>query len=90
MANKKQTERKHFKKRVNERFGIYVNNEEINRIIADIKIGDAPLVEKQTNRVSVYLTEVQGVKMNVVYDHRRKMLVTCLFIESEITGNENN
>lgn len=81
--DKTYAQREHFKRRIAERCGITVNRHTYRDIIEAIQDNRATFVEKQSNRISVWLLEVQGVQVKVVYDKQRKTLVTALTPEMD-------
>ena len=81
MANKANTERKHFKKRVYERYDIVLNDGEYDYLVSRVKTNDKSIVKflmKQTNRVTVHIITFKNTEIVVVYDKLRKQLVTAL------------
>lgn len=79
--NKSGMQRLHFKKRVEERFGISVNRHDCREIINLIRLGKTKPVQRKSNRVCVHQLEWKGETMNVVYDNLRGQIVTALFPE---------
>lgn len=80
---KKQSEAIHAKLRAIERYGVSLNNRDLEIIVGRIKNGNSKTIEKQSNRVSVHKVEYQGVEMIAVYDKHRKMIITFLPKEDE-------
>jgi esterase/lipase len=76
--SKRVCQRKHFKRRINERFGIEINRKDQEEIVEKIKKKEAEIIYKQSNRVVHYLMEYKGNKMVMVYDKNRKSLITVL------------
>ena len=74
--SKESSEILHFKKRMIERHKMVLTTEQIYEIAAIIKNGKHKLVEKQTNRVSVYDTTYHDKKLRIVYDKLRHVPVT--------------
>ena len=79
--SKQKQQRSHFLRRVKERFGLYLKDNDIHNIIQMITTGNADFIEKQSNRVSIHQVEYQGTIMHVCYDRQRGELVTALFPE---------
>lgn len=67
----------HIKQRAHERVGMNITKRDIKDTITTIKAGKAELVQDSTNR-PVYRVELRGKTALVVYDKRRKALVTVL------------
>lgn len=76
--SKSSSQIQHFKKRMYERHGLVIGKNEYNKILNNVKSGDAEFVEKQSLRVSKYIVEYNGIKLIVIYDKQRKTLVTVL------------
>lgn len=73
-------------KKTRQRFGIEANKTDLDNIIEQIESGRAIFIEKQSNRVSAFLVELKDIKMAVIYDKQRNMVVTCLppeYLESQ-------
>lgn len=75
---KKKRQIKHAKRRFKERFDIYIDESELQRLSKKIEAGEAKLVGKQSERVSIYEVRVNSRMVHVVYDKRRKTIVTAL------------
>lgn len=78
MKSKAVSQREHFHRRVSGRFGLELDGEDRRRIIEDIQRGRAKFVDRQSLRVTRWLITREGVEFIVVYDSRRKELVTAL------------
>lgn len=92
MVSKTLNQRKHFKRRMQERFGIAANREEQNELIKLIQNNQTTMVFKQSNRISHHEIEKDGKKFIVVYDKLRKCCVTALYTpkgETVCEVNEN-
>jgi len=88
--DKKMTERKHFKRRVFERYNITINDNEYDFLVSKIKKNDKTVVQfltKQTNRVSIQLLKYKEYEIVVVYDKLRKSLVSALPPECKDINN---
>lgn len=88
--DKKETERKHFKRRVFERYDITINDGEYDFLVSKIKKNDKTFVKfltKQTNRVSIQLITYKNKEIVVVYDKLRKQLVSALPPECKDVNN---
>ena len=65
----------HASTRAQERFGgLY--KDDFEKIIAIIQSKQATFVKKTSNRVSVFSLTYNGLEMTVVYDKKRKLIVT--------------
>lgn len=71
-------QKKHFARRIWYRYGITCTNELIKRIVADIQNGRATFVEKQSHTRSIFVVQINGTDVPLVYDRSRKTLVTAL------------
>lgn len=90
--------RAHFKRRVLQRFGAIVSDEEIQRLEETIQAGQADLIEKRSHRLRNYRMEVKitflspvedkTVEMKVGYDSNRGCVVTAMYIEGYVAGIE--
>jgi len=80
----------HFKKRVQERCGIWISSKTINMIIGQIKKDKLKTVEKQSDAQRKVLIPLKNLNPEytgeecviLVYDKRRQMLVTVLNVEN--------
>lgn len=78
-GSKVKAQRRHAQKRAAERFGLFLNRDQLNALVKQIQTGYALLVEKQSNRVSVWRVSLpDGGSANVVYDKQRHTIVTFL------------
>lgn len=80
-SSKSRRQRSHAKRRALTRIGVSLHEDFRRRIIRLIQDGQAPLVEKQSCRVSVFRISVEDKPVNVVYDRRTKEIVTFLYPE---------
>ena len=83
--SKRQSQQSHLSRRLYERYGIRYSREIESAWIALIRSGNAHLIDKQSNRLSVFqipvgLGEGQDF-INVVYDRSRGSIVTVLHPE---------
>ena len=80
--SKARSQRDHFKRRVQQRYGVTIDKRLYRDIIERIQRGEAVPIEKQSLRLTVFgvTIEAEGevVDMRVVYDRDRKTLVTVL------------
>lgn len=80
MKNKKELQKRHAKRRFGTRFGINLTTELHSNLVRKIQKGQAILVEKQSNRVSIFDIDISGlikkdnysiVEMNSIADSVR-------------------
>lgn len=76
--NKAKSQKKHAKRRFYERFGLLIEENDLNHIRNKIQEGDGELVEKQSNRVSKWRVPFKDSIFTVIYDKMRKTIVTVL------------
>lgn len=86
---KEQSQNIHARRRFYQRFGIKLTKELKVHIVKMIQRGFATLVEKQTNRVSLFDVCIEGKTVRVVYDKQRKNIVSALWPEG-ISNSANN
>jgi hypothetical protein len=67
----------HAKKRFAERFGMYANRQFRLRVLRLIWEGKSQLIRRRSNSRSVHLVLIDGVPVQVVYDKRRRRIITC-------------
>ena len=78
--SKKMVERKHCRRRAQERFGIEFTTDLREKTIFAIKHNIGRLVRKQSNRISIWEGVVPGhPEIQVVYDKERREVVTVLY-----------
>lgn len=85
MSKQKQIKR-HLRKRLNQRFETRLTKDLHNNIVRQIQKGLAEFVERQSNRVTLWLVEIEGETIKAVYDSKRKQIVTVLFHHRENVG----
>lgn len=77
-VNKTYSERIHAKKRAEERFGVTLNRFDYANIVAQITGQLAVFVERQSNRVSVFIVDLKGIPAIAIYDSERAAISTFL------------
>jgi len=82
--DKTHDERKHFKKRLKERYDLEANRHDIRDIVYLIQHQKCNLVLKQSNRITVWDVPFKGEKVRIVYDKLRKAPVTALLMEWDL------
>ena len=90
MKNKKLTKtqscRIHFKKRVQERFGVCINRKDIASLVRDIINEDNVFFHtKLTNRVELYDMVFCKKRMKIIFDKKRQVPVTALTTDMNTT-----
>ena len=85
MLSKKQCQQHHAKKRALERYGLNLITKDLRQLVLDIQNGKSKLIEQQSLRVSIREVEFNGEQVFVVYDSKRKSIVTFLPYENENT-----
>ena len=75
---KKAALRIHTKKRAKERYEIDLFRKDIDNIVTKIQSRNALFVNRESGRVSKWLVEYNEKLLCVIYDRKRKTLVTCL------------
>lgn len=76
--SKKLRQRIHARKRFLARFGIELTKEVRRELVRQIQGGEARHIRKQSNRVTIYSVQLEGKRIDVVYDNRTHNVVTCL------------
>lgn len=66
----------HFQVRCLQRLGFLVDHDELVQLIQN---GKLDLIEKQSNRVSKFLWKHNGKQYVLVYDKKRKRVVTIMY-----------
>lgn len=82
---KKLNQRKHFKRRMFERYGVEINRKDIETIVKSIQNREAKFLSRTSNRVTLWEVDYQGLAIPVVYDSQRKTVVTALPQEDQIS-----
>jgi len=78
VLTKLESERIHAKQRFLERYGLDFNRHVRREFERLIICNQGYLVEKQSNRITVYDVIYEGKVYRVVYDKKRKTIVTAL------------
>jgi len=81
--SKTKAQKIHFKYRVKQRYGLDINRLQRIEIIKMIQHGEAKFLNHQSRRVSKFIVEFKGTQMIVIYDKKRKTLVTALPINNQ-------
>lgn len=84
ITTKAQRSREHSKKRAALRYGITLNREKYAQVIEQIRTGQYEGKKKRSNNRWLYVLEVDGKDMLVVYDKKRHELITVLPKEHEL------
>ena len=69
----------HFKKRYHERVGVECNKETYKNMVYNIQHHKLFFIGKQSNRVSLWSTTIEGKDFIVAFDHSRQTPITILF-----------
>src|SRR5438045_2427999 len=77
-TDKAKAQRRHARRRALERFGLELNRKHLREIVGAIQAQKAELIRQQSLRVSLYRTWVLDQEVFVIYDRRRKEIVTFL------------
>lgn len=76
--SKQANQRIHFYRRLYERWGIKPTRKVHDSIRENIRSGHSITIEVQSNRLVVHLVQWADQNIPVVYDRKRKVLVTAL------------
>lgn len=76
--NKKKNQKRHARKRFLERLGVPLTQDFRDRIIGKIRRGETKVLEKPSNRVTKHRILIDGISFDVIYDRKRKTIVTVL------------
>lgn len=71
-------QKKHARRRAAARYAVNLHDDAQERIVRSIQSGEARLIRRQSQRVGVYEVSHEGKKLPVVYDRKRKTLITVL------------
>ena len=82
---KTMSERWHAKRRFKERFGIKINRFDLREIIKNIRNNKYKVFKNQSNRITIFRGEVKKINVLIVYDKKRKTIVT--FLEDKYESN---
>ena len=85
---KKYTLRRHFKKRLLQRFGINIDKSDYKDLVRKIKKGQLKCMGRQSNRVTVFLCDISGKTLVVFYDTHRHELITAITEEQYHAGKD--
>jgi hypothetical protein len=83
MNAKAKAQKKHFRRRVENRLGLEITDRVINRVIDDINNHRYISVLKQSARVWEYTMDFMGETCRILYDKTRKMPITILTEDME-------
>lgn len=74
--SKKRKQQKHAKRRFNERFGVILPKALRQKLVKQIQEGKAKPIRKRSLRITLFELPLNGQDIIVVYDRRRKEIVT--------------
>jgi len=83
--SKKFSQNIHARRRAIDRYNLKYNRFMRKELVQKILDGRAKFIEKQSNRVSKWRIIYQGQEFDVIYDNKRKSIVTFLY-----PGEEDN
>ena len=69
---------RHAKGRAFERYGLSINDQDLQEISSSIQSGKATHIFRQSNRVSIFKLVFKEKDIQVVYDSKRKTIVTFI------------
>lgn len=75
---KRKNECQHAIKRAHERYNLFLTKREVENAAENVGCGQASYYRKVTNRLIMATINLQNTQCRVLYDSRRKMLVTFL------------
>lgn len=61
-----------------ERYGIAFNNDDLQAMVLQIQTGKASLVNRESNRLTIWNVKHEDIEFQVVYDSSRGSIVTFL------------
>lgn len=76
---KRVAQQRHAQRRLIERFGIELGTADLTRLADRIAAGDATYVEPGRNGCAIYELEHDGHLLRLVYDRRRRTIVTAKY-----------
>ena len=79
--SKAKSYRRHAKKRLLERYGLKVNRNILRQIVGKIQKNKVEVIGKSSNSRTLFYVWIDNVKIKVVYDKKRKEIVTALPIK---------
>ena len=88
--NKKQSEIDHALRRAAERFGLRLHQDLYLRLIRSIQDHTAEFVDRQSNRVTRWIVDVDGTKMCAAYDSNRSVIVSFITLEMLREGQKGD
>jgi hypothetical protein len=80
--DKQLAQRRHAKRRAQERFGLEVNHEQYRELVRQIQVGKAQFIERQFRSRTHWWVTIDGKQARVVYDKDRHTIITFLPEES--------
>lgn len=76
--SKKAAQAIHAKKRAAERYNVVLSTSDLDLMVKYIQSGRCNLLQKQTNRVSLFEVDAHGKTYRVAYDRNRHSIITFL------------
>ena len=81
--DKKEAEQRHALQRIHKRYGFKLSRKQLRSLIHQIQGGSARFIERESNNRSKFVVQHEGEELLVVYDKKRKMIVTALPTENK-------
>lgn len=73
-----QNQRTHVRRRASQRYDIDLSRADLNLLVERIERGKAILLQRDSDGADIFLISYRGKRLPVVYDNKRKNLVTIL------------
>jgi len=83
--SKKDCQAIHAIRRLKERYSFVSGKKFLGRIVGKIRENNSQFIFKQSNRVAIHKVLIDEIEFFVVYDHKRKSIVT--FLTEEMVNN---
>jgi hypothetical protein len=88
--SKAEKQRRHARRRAFERYALDLHQDAQASIVRAIEGGEARFISRQSQRVSVWEVKHEGRRLPVVYDRKRKTIVTVLPQEALTSKGANH
>jgi hypothetical protein len=87
--SKAKKQSRHARRRARERYALDLHQDAQQQIIRMIQDGEARFIRRQSQRVSLWEVEHDGLRLPIVYDRKRKTIVTVLPQEELLSKGAN-
>jgi hypothetical protein len=77
-TTKRESQIYHAKKRARQRFGLNLSEHQLEELARDVQAQKFKFLERQSQRITVWLATIEEMEVVVVYDNKRQSVTTLI------------